>query len=545
MTRRIARILVFVLLVAGQAITSGQPARASTSLPLTKLADMVVDGDHQRIFVSGGSGTSQVVMVDFDGNILGTLDNVPGAFGMQIVEGTLYVVASGAARIDRFDLSQTPPAPLTSLSTAPLTTPRDLVYAGGRLWFSSECNQWSGHIGSMALDGSDISEFVPSDFVYWTYCPRIDGGPHAPNVLFAWPNGLSPVTLYEYDVSTDPPTEVMEQRDFGGGDIEPLPGGTSFATATDAGIGEFRLSDFFGPTFTYTADTSPWAAIDVTSGEVGRLVGATGTLYETDVWAYNLGTSSPAKTFNFPDPSTGEYTVWFRGMGVSPDGSRIFVATGPYVDQVNFHVLFPNALDTSIQLSASRRLISYNQSVTVTADLDPVPPDAQVDIYMQPAGGTRTLAASGAVDPDGTFSFSRQLQKNTTFQAEFTGGGDYQPSTSVTVEVEVGVIANASLSGSYGTSGTYKLYHRGDPVPVRGKVQPNHGGDMLWFYVYRYRNGGWRYVDAEDFRLSSRSTRTAYVTGAPIGRYRTRVRFNGDADHGADWSPYRYFRVTE
>lgn len=73
------------------------PAETTVRLNLKAFADMVVDAAHKRVFVSGGSGSSSVVVLDFNGNIVKTIGSQPGAAGMARVRKLELPDLSGAA----------------------------------------------------------------------------------------------------------------------------------------------------------------------------------------------------------------------------------------------------------------------------------------------------------------------------------------------------------------------------------------------------------------------------------------------------------------
>jgi hypothetical protein len=86
---------------------------------------MAVDDVNQHVFVTGlppaaPFDTNQTVEVlNFDGTVDTTL-TVPGAEGMTIAKGNLYVAGCGSPTITVFDLAtltQTPPADCSSMPT--------------------------------------------------------------------------------------------------------------------------------------------------------------------------------------------------------------------------------------------------------------------------------------------------------------------------------------------------------------------------------------------------------------------------------------------
>jgi hypothetical protein len=100
------------------------------------------------------------------------------------------------------------------------------------------------------------------------------------------------------------------------------------------------------------------------------------------------------------------------------------------------------------------------------------------------------------------------------------------------------------LYGYYGTSGRYRLYHRGRNPLIKGSVTPNHAGSYLTFEAQRYRLGAWRLADSAGYLISADGTVSARLLNTSRGSYRVRTRFAGDVNHLGDASPWRYLKVT-
>jgi hypothetical protein len=135
------------------------------------------------------------------------------------------------------------------------------------------------------------------------------------------------------------------------------------------------------------------------------------------------------------------------------------------------------------------------------------------------------------------------LTKNTKFVAEWAGEDGWLPAKSKAKTVGVHVLASTKISGNYGTSGRYKLFHVGDNVKQTGSVAPNHAGRFLKFMAQQRVSGGWRTIATANFRIKSTGSVNAFLA-APQGTFRARNQFVSDADHLGDTSAWRYFRGT-
>jgi hypothetical protein len=100
------------------------------------------------------------------------------------------------------------------------------------------------------------------------------------------------------------------------------------------------------------------------------------------------------------------------------------------------------------------------------------------------------------------------------------------------------------LSGYYGTSGRYRLYHNGQRPRIRGAVTPNHAGLYLTFEAQRYKRGRWRLAESAGYLIRADGSVSAYLLNTFRGAYRVRTKFIGDVNHLGDASPWKYLKVT-
>src|SRR5690348_3715506 len=100
MANRLAIFLVCtVALLVGPAATA--QADSATQLPFTGGAWLAVDPGGQHVFVSGGPGTSSIVVLSYAGKIVDTITGQPGASEMALnpATHTLYVALHDATAI--------------------------------------------------------------------------------------------------------------------------------------------------------------------------------------------------------------------------------------------------------------------------------------------------------------------------------------------------------------------------------------------------------------------------------------------------------------
>ena len=498
-------------------------------MPLTTFADIVVDADHSHVFVTGGPGNSSIIVLDFDGRVVKAITGQPGAAGMALDRSmsTLYVALSGSTEISR--ISTDALTEVGRFSVAPGPAPYMLARAGGRLWFSG-CGASSG-FASITPTGTDLRQ-------YGEGCIALASSPTDPSLLVVGSIGGSPAIVTAFDVSTDPPTEQISGTPPGIGygssnlqDMEVTPDGLSLLVACGAPYVDqvISLTDL-SLVAKYPTGAYPSSVAASQDGEfVAGGNGTTVSLFET-------GNETAVRTYS--------QAVYPRGLAFSPNGRKIFAVGGSESHPVIFFV-FSNRLPTTISLDSSKGTVTYGGSVRITAHLDPLTiVSPTVSIYATPSEGKRTLLKRGAVDSSGDLSVTTKPKRKTTYTATFSGDELYEKAVASPQTILVRSITKTHLSGSYGTSGRYKLYHLGQIVKQTGRVIPNHAGKLLKF-VAQYRTGrSWKTIAVGSFKIRSTGRITAYLQPNSKGSFRTRNEFAGDKDHVGSTSAWRYLRVT-
>ena len=159
-----------------------------------------------------------------------------------------------------------------------------------------------------------------------------------------------------------------------------------------------------------------------------------------------------------------------------------------------------------ITLRASRSVLTYRQSVTLSGSIDPAMEGETISIVDED-GRTRATATT---DRRGRYSVKMHPSANTTLTARWL------LAISRPVGIKVRPIVNVHL-------GRVLLFGR---TPVSGRVAPRHSNDPIT--VKLLRNG--KVVRTQRVRLNRRSQfKTTFSIKKP-GRYRSRAVFD-DADH--------------
>jgi hypothetical protein len=169
-----------------------------------------------------------------------------------------------------------------------------------------------------------------------------------------------------------------------------------------------------------------------------------------------------------------------------------------------------------------------------------------LSLYVQPYGGTKVLLKKGTVDSHGNLSAYYTLSRRTTFTASFAGDDTYEPRYSAKALLAHAKV-NSVLYGYYSTSGSYRLYHRGNYPQQVISVAPNNAGTCVSFLAQRYYSGAWHTATSLSCQVLDGNSRTGATlyTNYPAGtRYRLRATFKGNTRNVATNGAWQYVKIT-
>jgi len=311
---------------------SAAVAAPPTNLGTTTFGRIVVDAATSHIFVSS-PGSSEILVLDFNGAIVKTITGLAGAWGMALSGSTLYVVLNTAGAIEKVDTGSLND---TGTLVSGLVRPTDLVLAGSKLWTTTgNCANWTVEL--VSVDPAATTPAVtpyPTAFTQsnaLSYCAAFASNPHGnPNLLLAWDLGLEPATITSFDVSSGSPVQMQSVWESPLGNLQDIavnPDGTHFITASGAPyeFDEWKVSDLAQDGIVYPANTYP-TAVATTAGNGGVMGGGLNGLYDPDFYAYLIG--HPAAPLAKVDFGGTNNTVPPRGVAFRPDGAAAFVISG-------------------------------------------------------------------------------------------------------------------------------------------------------------------------------------------------------------------------
>ncbi|MFI6009485.1 Ig-like domain repeat protein [Streptomyces sp. NPDC051243] len=414
-------------------------ADSSTALSLKSTGDMVVDGVHQRVFISDPTA-GQVVVTNYAGAVVGTVGSLPGVRGLELSpdSGTLYAAVGDADAIVAIDTATATEAHRWSTGTA---GPKYVALTGGKLWFSYGSGG-DGNIGSLDPAGTDPALTLGQDTNRTFYdAPILDASAGAPGTLVAGAPGQSPVVLAVFDVSSGTASRsayAFDPGNTGGGNLADLavtPDGKDVITASGAPYYQavYKLSDLSADG-KYVTNTYP-NAVDIAPN--GDVAAGTSSWYDPDVHVFKQGVSTPVKQYDFPNTGTssGSDTLAARGLAWAPDESKLFAVSLNNNDAYSLRIFdAPTKAATTLTATAPTTA-TRAKPLTVTGTLTSsaaFPAGTTVSVTRtddeSPSGkalGTATVAADGSY----SFTDTPPAGGKVTYTVTYAGDADHAPAT--------------------------------------------------------------------------------------------------------------------
>ncbi|WP_444949968.1 hypothetical protein [Micromonospora ureilytica] len=321
--------------VPGHAQAAAAPT--ATPLPLTTVADVVSAGD--RVFVSGGRSTTDVVVTSAAGAVVGTLSGLPGPTDLLLSADrrTLYVALPTANAIAAFDTGSLIES--ARYDTGAGECPSSLALTGRYLWFGYGCDQWGGNIGQIDLgrQPARLTTGVAGQDFYDH--PLLTAAGQNRSVLLAGQPSLSPASVYAYGIGAAGALTALRTNDWTviGSNLQDIaldPTGTTLYTAAGAPyeVQAFPFADITTPSATYPTGAYP-NAVEV-SRDGARIAAGADATYDPDVFVFTPDGTELAR-FELRDELGDGALAW------SPNGQRLYALSYDWSgrDQATLHVL--------------------------------------------------------------------------------------------------------------------------------------------------------------------------------------------------------------
>ncbi|MFD8913110.1 YncE family protein [Streptomyces sp. NPDC059575] len=422
----LAVVLGSAALMAGAAGTAA--ADSAKTLPTTTFGDMVVDGAHQRVYISDPNA-GMIVVTDYSGTVKATLAGLSGVTGLALSadSGQVYAAVKNSDRIVAVDTStyaQTASYPVGA-------APSDLEVVDGRIWFSQNTD-----FGSLDISGAEpvVHLSQRGDVGFGGDGTMLAADPAVPGVLVAGNGG----ELAVYDVTADGATLRAKGRmESGVKQLDLTPDGrqvlTSWGSGAGYSIGAYSTTDLTQETG-YPDDPYPNAVQVAPDGTV-----AAGSLSWAgpDVHIHHPGDQVPVRTYDFGyngNSSIAE-TLVDGALAWAPDSSRVFAVSGNVYGTLMLHTLTDPVRESPTLTVAAPAKADRAKKLTVTGKLaSKTLPAAGTALTVtrtdveSPKG--RTLAAA-RTKADGTFSFTDTPPAGgkVTYKVSYAGDTAHAPAS--------------------------------------------------------------------------------------------------------------------
>ncbi|MFI9467765.1 YncE family protein [Streptomyces sp. NPDC052492] len=394
---------------------------------MSSVGDMVVDGAHQRVYVSDPTG-GKIVVTDYNGTVRATLTGLSGVSGLAVSDdgGQVYAAVTKDDRIVSVDTTT-----YTQTASYPVgAAPGDLEVVDGRVWFAHGAD-----FGSLDVSGPEpVVHLARRGDGFSGTSSILASDPAVPGTLVV--GGGSYVAVY--DVSAD--AAALRATTYTGSGVKQLdltPDGKQVLTSWGEGYG-YSLGAYSATDLTeqpgYPIEAYPNA---VRVAPDGSIAGGSFSWYDPDVHIHRPGDPVPVREYDFPNTgnSSGADTLVDGALAWAPDASRVFaVSVNTYGTHTLRALTDPTKEVPALKVSAPAKA-ERAKKLTVTGKL--------TSKTLPPAGTALTVTRTDVESPkgralaaartkaDGTFSFTDTLPAGgrVTYKVAWAGDATHAPAS--------------------------------------------------------------------------------------------------------------------
>lgn len=459
-TRSISTATALAVLFGSAALAVGTAGSASADsakiISVKSVGDMVVDGSHQRVYLSDPTG-GKIVVTDYAGTVTATLTGLPGVTGLALSadSGQVYAAVKGTDRILSVDTKTSTPSASYDLTGADAPTSLEIV--DGRLWFG-----YADGLGSLDISGAEPVVKLDLDGTTFSGPPILAADPAVPGVLAT---GLGD-DLAVFDVSADGAVLRASGRlNDPPEQIDLTPDGKQVLASWDS-VGGYGISEFSTTSLAYVGGypTGPYPNAVAVAPD-GTVAGGSFSWYDPDVHVFKAGDRVPTRQYDFPNTgnSSGSDTLVGGALAWAPDRSRVFAVSENNSGTFTLRTLTdPTREVPSLSVSAPATA-ARAKALTVTGKLTsktPVPVGTALTVTRKDADypSGKTLASVRTTSGGGfSFADTPSAGGNVTYTVRYAGDAAHLAATAsdtvaVTRATPVLTLNNNGRLYDYGTN---------------------------------------------------------------------------------------------